>query len=144
MPNKDVVLQVGVKVLLKNGQGKYLLLRRNPEKYPEVGSKWDIVGGRIKPGIPLLENLKREVLEETKLILEDEPKLVAAQDILRVPGRHVVRLTFMGIISGTPQIDEESMEYKWFSAEEILSLPIEELDIFFRELLNNDTLTLSP
>ncbi len=59
-------LQVGVKALLKNSAGKYLLLRRNPEKYPEVGATWDIVGGRIDPGTPLFENLKREVYEETK------------------------------------------------------------------------------
>jgi len=37
-------LQVGVKVLLKNKEGKFLLIRRSPKKYPEVGPKWDIVG----------------------------------------------------------------------------------------------------
>ena len=90
--SETIVLQVGVKVLLKNPQGKYLLLRRNPKKYPEVGPKWDIVGGRINPGSGLMENLKREVFEETKLNLTSLPKLAAAQDILKVPGRHVVRL----------------------------------------------------
>ena len=59
-------LQVGVKVFLKNLQGKYLLVRRSPKKYPEVGALWDIVGGRINPGSPLLENLKREKKEELK------------------------------------------------------------------------------
>ncbi len=52
-------LQVGVKILLKNSEGEYLLLRRNPKKYPEVGAKWDIVGGRIVAGTSLLENLRR-------------------------------------------------------------------------------------
>ncbi len=60
-------LQVGVKALLKNKNGKYLLLRRNPKKYPDVGPKWDIVGGRINPGSLLLENLKREIKEEVGL-----------------------------------------------------------------------------
>jgi len=50
-------LQVGVKALLRNKEGKYLLIRRSSEKYPEVGAKWDIVGGRINPGETLLENL---------------------------------------------------------------------------------------
>lgn len=56
-------LQVGVKVLLKNPEGKYLLVKRSNKKYPEVGATWDIVGGRIDPGLPLLENLK-EVLDK--------------------------------------------------------------------------------
>ncbi len=61
----DVVLQVGVKVLLKNPEGKYLLVKRSPKAYPDAICGWELVGGRITPGIPLLENLKREVKEET-------------------------------------------------------------------------------
>ncbi len=60
-------LQVGVKILLKSKEGKYLLVKRSAEKYPEVGAKWDIVGGRIDPGSSLIDNLKREVMEETGL-----------------------------------------------------------------------------
>jgi ADP-ribose pyrophosphatase YjhB (NUDIX family) len=136
MENQEIVLQVGVKVLLKNLDGKFLLMRSNPEKYPEKGARWDIVGGRINPGSPLFENLKREVQEEAGLELKDEPQLVAAQDILRVPGRHVVRLTYLGNIDGEPRMDEESLEYKWFTKEEMLAMSDEELDIYFRELLH--------
>lgn len=134
--NGSIVLQVGVKALLKNPEGKYLLVRRNPKKYPEVGPKWDIVGGRVEPGSSLMENLSREVLEEVKLKLEQEPKLVAAQDILKVPGRHVVRLTFTGEIAGEPELDEDHMEFAWFSLAELKNLPAGELDIFFKELLD--------
>jgi ADP-ribose pyrophosphatase YjhB (NUDIX family) len=128
-------LQVGVKILLKNPEGKFLLVRRSPKKYPEVGPRWDIVGGRIDPGTPLLENLKREVKEEIALDLTCEPRLAAAQDILRISGRHVVRLTYFGTIEGQPVLDEDHDEYKWFGLKEILALPEEELDIYFRELL---------
>jgi len=129
-------LQVGVKVFLKNSEGKYLLLRKSPEKYPEVGPKWDIVGGRIEPGAPLMENLKREVHEETKLDLTETPTLIAAQDILRVPGRHVVRLTYTGTIEGEPQLDEEHLEHRWFTMEELKKLGEDELDMYFKELLD--------
>ena len=128
-------IQVGVKVLLKNSEGKYLLVRRSPKKYPEVGSVWDIVGGRINPGSPLLENLKREVKEEVNLDLVKAPKLIAAQDILRVAGRHVVRLTYLGEIEGEPKIDEEHSEFGWFSLEEIKKMG-EEIDNYFKELLD--------
>lgn len=133
-------LQVGVKVLLKNPEGKFLLLRRNPKKYPEVGPKWDIVGGRIDPGSSLLENLKREIKEETGLDLTVEPKLIAAQDILSVPGKHVVRLTYVGEIDGEPKIDEDHLEAKWFTAEEIKKL--EPIDSYFKELLEKNIIKL--
>lgn len=126
-------LQVGVKVLLQNSEGKFLLVKRSSDKYPEVGARWDIAGGRINPGQTLMENLKREVMEETKLYMTEEPKLVAAQDILRVPGRHVVRLTYIGRADGTPRLDDDHTEFGWFSLEEIRKL--DTLDIYFRELL---------
>jgi len=128
-------LQVGVKVLLRNSEGKFLLIKRSAKKYPEVGPRWDIVGGRINPGSSLLENLRREVKEETQLDLTDDPRLVAAQDILRFPGRHVVRLTYTAEITGTPVLDEEHEAYQWATLEEIKSLPKDQLDIYFRELL---------
>src|SRR6185295_12720408 len=109
-------LQVGVKIILQNKEGKFLLLQRNLEKYPEIkqNDSLDIVGGRIKIGTPLLENLKREIFEETKLNLTGEPKLLAAQDILR-PDKHVVRLTYIGQIDGEPQLDEDHSSYVWLS-----------------------------
>ncbi len=126
-------------MLLKNREGKYLLVRRSSEKYPEVGAKWDIVGGRIDPGSTLLENLKREVREEVSLDLTGEPALVAAQDILRVPGRHVVRLTYLGAIEGEPKLDGDNTEYRWFTIEELRQL--ENLDIYFKELLEKGYLS---
>ncbi len=136
-------MQVGVKILLKNPEGKYLLVRRNPKKYPEVGPKWDIVGGRIDAGSPLFENLKREIKEEVNLDYQGEPRLVAAQDILRVEGRHVVRLTYTGEITGEPILDDDHLEAKWFEAGEIRSLSEAELDIYFKELVDKKIIKLS-
>ena len=123
--------------MLKNGEGKYLLVRRSLTKYPEVRDhQWDIVGGRIDPGFPLLDNLKREIKEEVGLDLTNEPRLVAAQDILRIPGRHVIRLTYIGEIHGEPKLNlDEHSEYGWFTLEEIKNL--QGLDLYFKEVLNS-------
>lgn len=125
-------LQVGVKILLRNKDGEFLILHRSP-KYSEVKGMWDIPGGRITPGTPLIENLKREIREEIKLELTGEPKLVFAQDILRIPGRHVVRLTYTGNIDGEPSLDHEHDEFKWLSLEDLRNL--EDLDIYLKEAL---------
>lgn len=128
-------LQVGVKILLKNKEGKFLLLHRNPKKYPEVGAKWDIVGGRITPGISLLENLKREVLEESGLEIIGEPRLLIAQDILK-PDKHVVRLTYVGEAKGEVKLSEEHSEFRWLTADELIKL--EPMDKYIKELLDKE------
>lgn len=130
----QVILQVGVKALLKNKEGKYLLLRRSLEKYPDIHGRWDIVGGRINPGTTLIENLQREISEETGLCLVGEPQLVAAQDIMRSPGKHVVRLTYIGDVEGEIVLDRSENDMaEWYDWENILK--VEDLDAYFKEIL---------
>lgn len=132
-------LQVGVKVLLKNSDGKILMLRRSEEKYGKVKGSWDIVGGRINPGTSLLENLRREVQEETKLFLISEPRLLAAQDIIPNDDRHIVRLTYVSETIGEPQLDtEENTEFKWSSLKEIQQDP--ETDMYVLQLIQKGIL----
>lgn len=127
-------LQVGVKVFLKNPEGKYLVIRRSPEKYPET-QKWDIPGGRIDAGTTLMENLAREVREETGLMFTGTPRLIAAQDILKVAGRHVVRLTYVGdAAEGEPILSEEHTEYQWVTPGDLKRL--EPLDSYCRALVD--------
>src|SRR3989338_5114388 len=128
-------LQVGVKVLLKNKEGKYLLVKRSSEKYPEVKRKWDIVGGRISAGTTLMENLKREIKEEVGLDLEYNPILIAAQDILQSE-KHVVRLTYTAVIDGDPILSDEHTEFGWFTIDEMKN--IDGLDAYFKEVLEKD------
>jgi ADP-ribose pyrophosphatase YjhB (NUDIX family) len=131
-------LQVGVKAFLKNKSNKYLMLRASLKKYPEIKQVWGIVGGRINPGTPLIENLKREIKEETGLTLKGEPKLIAAQDILGVynyPGRHVVRLTYIAEATGKLKIDKEEVdEFGWFTVEEMKKLS--NIETYLKELFN--------
>lgn len=128
-------LQVGVKALLQNKDGKYLLVRRSPVKYPNAKGTWDIVGGRINPGTPLLDNLRREIKEEIGCELAGVPRLIAAQDILRSPERHVVRLTYIGDIYDEPKLDmSENVEYRWLTLRELEK--VEDLDIYFKALLD--------
>ena len=131
---KDIELKVGVKISLKNKEGKYLIVRRSSEKYPEVGPKWDIVRGRIDAGKTLIQNLRREVLEETGLEIIGEPELIFAQDILRVEGKHTVRLTYTGRADGEVILNDEHEEYKWVMFSEMTE--IEPMDKYFKEVIN--------
>lgn len=130
-----MILQVGVKIFLRNPDGKYLLMRRSPEKYPGVKGEWDIPGGRINPGSLLIENLRREVMEETQLEITSQPKLIYAQDIIPSEEKHVVRLSYVGDTKGEPILDtSENVEYQWLSLEELKHH--ENVDIYVKEIID--------
>ena len=132
-PPSGPVLAVGAKALLKNQEGKYLLLRRNPHACPSTKELWDIPGGRIHAGVPLLENLKQEIYEETKLVLSGAPELIAAQDII-LPYTHIIRLTYTGTADGNPILNSEHTSFWWADKEEIKSLPPSELDPYMHNI----------
>ncbi len=134
-------LQVGVKIFLKNKDNKYLLLFRSFENKPTPHREyWDMPGGRINKGFSLIDNLKREVMEETGLEIMGEPKLIKGQDIIK-EGYHVVRLIYVGHGEGEIILSEEHSKYKWFSLDEISDL--EPIDSYIKKLLaENDLFTL--
>lgn len=136
----SMLLQVGVKIFLENDRGKFLLLRRSPKKYPAIKiiGEWDIPGGRIIPGTKLFDNLRREVSEETKLKILGKPRLLIAQDIIREKEKHIVRLTYIGKVSGEPVLDEEHLEFKWMTLGEMRE--VRGLDEFTREVLEKELL----
>lgn len=133
-----MILQVGVKAFLKNKEGRYLLLKRSRSRFKGIDGTWDIVGGRIDPGTSLVDNLKREVYEETKLSLTSEPRLVYAQDILWYEqDTHVVRLTYVAAVEGDPVLDvSENVEYAWSTVDEMRKR--DDLDIYVKEILEKD------
>jgi 8-oxo-dGTP pyrophosphatase MutT (NUDIX family) len=132
----NMILQVGVKAFLRNKDGKYLLVHRSPEKYKGTKGSWDIVGGRIDPGSKLLENLAREVREETGLVIISAPKLIHAQDIIPNDEKHVVRLTYIAETEGEPVLDtSENDAYKWLDLSEMRAH--EDVDIYVKEILEN-------
>jgi 8-oxo-dGTP diphosphatase len=134
-----MILQVGVKIFLRNPDGKYLLMRRSPEKYPGVKGEWDIPGGRINPGSLLIENLRREVREETQLEITSEPKLIYAQDIIPDAERHIVRLSYVGETNGEPILDiSENVEFKWLLLAELRQY--ENVDVYAKKIIDGDYL----
>ena len=123
-------LQIGVKVLIQNKEGAFLFLRRSDLMSTDSQKQsWDIPGGRINPGEPLINALLRELKEETgfSLTLKSDPHLITAQDII-VPTKdlHVVRLTYI-VRENIPMItlSSEHDSYRWLTLDKVYSLNIE-------------------
>ena len=120
-------LQVGVK-LLALYQGKFLIMRRSDKVYSNVqGTMWDIPGGRIDPAFSLFDNLRREIAEEVGLEIvgddDTDMTLLDAQDIwISVKNLHVIRLTYVGKVTGSITLSHEHNEYKLANYEEMIRL----------------------
>ncbi len=116
-------LQVGIKAFSLNEKGQFLILEKNTEGRPEHTGKWDIPGGRITAGTSLMENLAREIFEETGLDIDltYPPKLLRAEDIIN-PRAHTIRLTYWIHVKGTVTLSGEHLSYQWVNLPELKEL----------------------
>ena len=129
----DRTLQVGVKAVIEDADGRILLLQRSKPFHGEDFLRWDIVGGRIDPGEELEKALAREIKEETGLTLTNVKRVVYVQDILHNPKLHVVRITYEVEADGDITLSDEHTKYEWFKREDI---PREMTDKFFVEAMD--------
>jgi 8-oxo-dGTP diphosphatase len=119
--NDPIKLEVGVKAFLYRSSGEFLLLKRAFPYHEKKYCKWDIPGGRIKPGEATIRALKREVREETSLTLEKIERILAVQDIFKNKEKHIVRITYLAKCkSGKVKIDpREHSDYRWMRFEDL-------------------------
>lgn len=119
-------LQVGVKLLIKNNQDKFLFIQRSEPLPDGTGIKWDIPGGRIDASERLEDALKRELLEEIGVTLDQPVQLIAAQDIvIEDVELHVVRLTYTTDLSEDVVLGDEHQDLKWATLQESISLNVD-------------------
>lgn len=132
-------LQIGVKVIIKNSQGLYLLVQRTDALSNDQQNAWDIPGGRIEPNEDLSSALAREVREEISVELQGTPKLLAAQDIF-VPAKdlHVVRLTYLVYMDiDDIALSHEHQAHKWVTLDETSDMNIEP---YLKQVLTDSSL----
>ena len=108
--NKQV--RVGVATIIRR-DGAILLGER-------IGSHgantWATPGGHLELGESIEDCAKREVLEETGLIVDSIEKFTFTNDIFEKDGKHYVTLFVVAsIVSGEPQVTEpdKCKQWKW-------------------------------
>lgn len=109
---------VATKAIIRNDEGKYLVLHKSEiEKISP--NEIDIPGGRMKFGEGVEESLKREIAEELGIHIEIEKPL-------RVWGfikdnLHLVGITFLAkYIDGEIKLSEEHTKHEWVGRDKIL------------------------
>lgn len=105
------------KILLVNQDNKYLVLTRN--NHPKFGNDVDLPGGTIEDKEDIKDALKREVLEETGIILDINFSLIYSSD--KYSKQQTQYNLFIGKLNETPNIklSWEHISYDWLDIDEL-------------------------
>lgn len=107
----DRPFKLSAKVIIRNGDGHCLLLRRSSQSKGNAG-KWDLPGGKVDDGETFDAALLREVREETGLEIRLDRVAGAAQSEL--PERCIAYIILEGQhISGTVRLSSEHDHHQW-------------------------------
>lgn len=131
--NEDI-FHLGIKAIIRNTDGKILLLKVNPKNLKETmdwhgEAYWDIPGGRIRKGDTPEVTLQREVAEETGItsFKTMTPFFMTVANI-RIPiGEDTVGLILSTYVCDVGNITEmkvsnEHVDVGWFTSHEAADL----------------------
>lgn len=120
-----------VRVVVRNDAGQVLMLLRK-ENTAGAG-QWCLPGGKVDYGETAEDAAARELREETGLAWESGNFAFFQDSLPLVPGgMHCINLYFLAQATGRVEVNEESLEARWFDPASLNSL-----DIAFR---NGDAL----
>jgi ADP-ribose pyrophosphatase YjhB (NUDIX family) len=119
---------LGVGALIFDAAGCILLVRRGGEP---LRGWWSLPGGVLETGETLCDGVRREVREETGLIVEPETMIEVFERIMRDAGGraeyHYVLIDYIcRMTGGTLAPADDCAEVRWASREELPSLQITE------------------
>lgn len=104
-------LRLNANAVITNKEGKILLVRQKKGAFP---GKLCIPGGGIDPGELGEETTKREVFEETGIMVQNLKALGYCELINQEKASHRVVLLFHGAAEGMPQENDEA-ESNWYT-----------------------------
>lgn len=112
-----------VNCVIFNYQNKILIAQRSWDEGHEPG-KWSIPGGKIESEgeehLILLKNIKKEIIEEIGIEIEDNIQLIYDNTFTRTNGDNVLALIFKcKYKSGEAKPLEDTIDVKWISKDEI-------------------------
>lgn len=127
MNDMPCTYRVSVKAIIKNSEGRILLLR-------EKDGSWDLPGGGLEHGEDPIQTLTREITEETgmKVVrINENPVAFWSTNINKKVGSPILKwfafVLYKAEVSGEfmPNLDsEESQEGKYFSIDEAKQLQL--------------------
>ena len=116
--NARMNLRVAAKGLIKNSEGKILIMHEDAQEYIDCteDNKWDVVGGRIETSETLHDGLKREILEESGLsiVVGEVIEVTETFPNIHDEDQHIVRVYYSCITQDRiVTLSKDHDEYKW-------------------------------
>ena len=118
--------------------GKFLTIRRT-ETAPSNALKWDLPGGIIEFGEDIYDSIKREVKEETGLIIENPKPFDVSTRIHRDNEYWLTIAHRADVVGGELEISWEHDLHQWVTIDEFLELPASSTLIKFAKTLQENT-----
>ena len=121
----EQLFQIGIKGLIRDKQGKILLL--NVPKWGGNEGHWDLPGGRMEPGETFVQTLRRELQEEIGIDYTGEPKYLGTvlSNITIPVGADRIPLVLIAFKVTLPEgskivlgEDEPEEEFDWFASKD--------------------------
>lgn len=107
--------QVAVKAVIRNQDGKFLIMRE--------GERWQAVGGRLEKGEKLEDGLRRETEEETGITDLEVGKAIHVDEWFSKPEgelKHIVAIFFLCETRGNEvTLSSEHQEFAWVTPDEL-------------------------
>jgi 8-oxo-dGTP diphosphatase len=117
-------------------EGKVLSMRRSLAKDASPGI-WEAVSGRIQHGEAPLDAVRREVVEETGLVVRVDPRPLSAHHAYRAGIPMVIVYYVADWVSGAVEMSEEHDAWEWLDAREFAQrTPIEPLALAVQQILS--------
>jgi len=107
-------------------KGNKFLISRRASRDPQQGGQWSVPGGKVdlNEGFHIIEEtLKKEIMEEVGLEIEDKLVYLGSEGFRRVSGHHVIALIFLAKWKkGIAKHLEDQEEVKWVTLDEFRSM----------------------
>ncbi len=116
---------VAVVAVIRNEEGKYLVLRRSEREIAYPGM-YTFPGGKMEDNNTVEETLRQEVKEECGLTLEEGKILLKDKVFVRPDGQSAKVFSYLCVVKAGASVvidQNDFTDYKWVTPEELDSLP---------------------
>ena len=125
MSEKPRVTRAGMGVMVRNSEGKILMGLRNTDAALADSDlhgegTWTMPGGKFECGEGLLEGAKRELLEETGIVLKSAQIISITNEVS--DSAHFITIGFLATeYEGEPKVMEpdEILSWEWFALDNL-------------------------
>ena len=112
---------VAVVAVIRNSEGKYLLLKRSDREVAYPGM-YTFPGGKMEDNTTVEETLQREVQEECGLTLKEGKILLKDKSFTRPDGQTVKVFSYLCFVETSEPVifdPNDFTEYKWVTVDEV-------------------------